>query len=43
MNPQELLYAPTHEWAKIEGDTVTVGITQFAQEQLGDLTFVKLP
>ena len=43
MNPQELLYAPTHEWAKIEGDTVTVGITQFAQEQLGDLTFVELP
>lgn len=41
--PQELLYAPSHEWAKIEGDTVTVGITQFAQEQLGDLTFVELP
>ncbi|WP_320172466.1 glycine cleavage system protein GcvH [Maridesulfovibrio sp.] len=43
MIPQELLYAKSHEWLKIDGDTATVGITHFAQEQLGDLTFVELP
>lgn len=43
MNPNELLYASSHEWVKIDGDTATVGITLFAQEQLGDLTFVELP
>jgi len=41
--PAELKYAKTHEWAKIEGDTATVGITHFAQEQLGDMTYVELP
>ena len=43
MNPTDLKYAKSHEWAKIEGDVATVGITHFAQEQLGDLTFVDLP
>lgn len=43
MIPEDLLYAKTHEWVLIEGDVATVGITQFAQEQLGDLTFVELP
>ncbi len=43
MNPKELLYAKSHEWVKIEGDQAVVGITHFAQEQLGDLTFVELP
>ena len=43
MIPAELKYAKTHEWAKIEGDTATVGITHFAQEQLGDMTYVELP
>lgn len=43
MIPANLLYTKSHEWTKIEGDTATVGITQFAQEQLGDLTFVDLP
>lgn len=43
MIPNELKYAKSHEWAKIEGDVATVGITHFAQEQLGDLTFVDLP
>ncbi|NCD24038.1 MAG: glycine cleavage system protein GcvH [Deltaproteobacteria bacterium] len=43
MNPQGLLYAKSHEWVKIDGDVATVGITHFAQEQLGDLTFVELP
>lgn len=43
MIPSDLKYAKSHEWAKIEGDVATVGITHFAQEQLGDLTFVDLP
>ena len=43
MIPEDLLYAKTHEWVMIEDDVATVGITQFAQEQLGDLTFVELP
>jgi glycine cleavage system H protein len=43
MIPSDLKYAKSHEWAKIEGDTATVGITHFAQEQLGDLTYVDLP
>ncbi len=43
MIPKELLYAKSHEWARIEGDEAVVGITHFAQEQLGDLTFVELP
>lgn len=43
MIPANLLYTKSHEWTKIEGDTATVGITQFAQEQLGELTFVDLP
>lgn len=43
MFPKNLLYSPSHEWAKIEGQNATVGITSFAQEQLGDITFVDLP
>lgn len=42
-NPQELLYARTHEWVRLEGDTATVGISLYAQEQLGDVVFVELP
>ena len=38
-----LLYAPSHEWVRVEGDEAVVGITWFAQDQLGDLTFVELP
>ena len=41
--PSDRFYARTHEWVKIEGDTAVVGITQFAQEQLGDVVFVELP
>ena len=41
--PAGLLYTDTHEWVRIEGDEAVIGITQFAQEQLGDLTFVDLP
>ncbi|MGE4293744.1 MAG: glycine cleavage system protein GcvH [Desulfovibrio sp.] len=43
MIPNDRLYAKSHEWAKIEGDTATIGITDFAQQQLGDLTYVELP
>ena len=43
MIPEDLKYAKSHEWCKVDGDIATVGITQFAQEQLGDLTFVELP
>ena len=41
--PKELLYTNDHEWAKIEGNEATVGITAFAVEQLGDITLVELP
>ena len=37
------LYTADHEWLRIEGDVVTVGITDFAQSQLGDVVFVELP
>jgi glycine cleavage system H protein len=42
MVPKNLRYAETHEWANIEGDVCTVGITQFAVEQLTDVVFVEL-
>ena len=41
--PAELRYTQDHEWAKREGDRLRVGITAFAQEQLGDVVFVELP
>ena len=41
--PKDLRYTREHEWAKQEGDRVRVGITAFAQEQLGDVVFVELP
>ncbi|NOT79157.1 MAG: glycine cleavage system protein GcvH [Bacteriovoracaceae bacterium] len=41
--PAELKYTKDHEWAKIEGDTAIIGITDFAQSALGDIVFVELP
>jgi glycine cleavage system H protein len=41
--PAELKYHPEHDWAKIEGETATFGITWFAQDQLGEVVFVELP
>ncbi len=41
--PKGLLYTKDHEWAKVNGDNAVVGITQFAVEQLGDITLVELP
>ncbi len=40
---KDLLYAKTHEWVRVEDETAVVGITDFAQEQLGDITYVELP
>jgi glycine cleavage system H protein len=41
--PKELKYSKDHEWVKIEGKIATIGITDFAQKQLGDVVFVDLP
>ena len=41
--PEDLKYSSTHEWARVEGDVVTVGITAYAIEQLSELAFVDLP
>jgi glycine cleavage system H protein len=43
MDPKNLRYATTHEWASLEGDTCTVGITKFAVEQLTDVVYIELP
>lgn len=43
MNPTNLKYTKTHEWAKVDGNIVTLGITDHAQESLGDVVFVELP
>ena len=41
--PNDLLYTKEHEWVRIDGQTGTVGITDYAQHSLGDVTFVDLP
>jgi len=41
--PKELRYSEEHEWVKTEGDKVRIGITEFAQSELGDIVFVELP
>ncbi len=41
--PADLKYTKDHEWIRIEGDTAEIGITDFAQKQLGDVVFVELP
>lgn len=41
--PQDVRYTDDHEWAKLEGDTATIGISDYAQDQLGDIVFVELP
>ncbi len=43
MDPASLRYLPSHEWAHLDGDVATVGITAFAVAQLTDLTYVELP
>ncbi|RMF86021.1 MAG: glycine cleavage system protein GcvH [Planctomycetota bacterium] len=41
--PQDRKYAQTHEWFKVDGNQVTIGITQFAADELTDITYVELP
>jgi glycine cleavage system H protein len=41
--PKELFYARSHEWARAQGDAVVVGITDYAQDQLGEVVYVELP
>jgi len=43
MDPKNLRYAKTHEWASLEGNICTVGITKFAVEQLTDVVYIELP
>lgn len=40
--PEELKYTKDHEWVKLEGDTATIGITDFAQSELGDIVYVEV-
>jgi len=42
-NPTDRKYTKTHEWAQVEGDIVKIGITDFAQHQLSDITYADLP
>jgi glycine cleavage system H protein len=42
-SPTDLRYTRDHEWVRVDGDEATVGITQYAAEQLGDIVFVELP
>lgn len=41
--PEDVKYTKDHEWAKLDGDTVTIGINDYAQDQLGEIVFVELP
>ncbi len=41
--PSDLKYTKSHEWARVEGDVVTVGMTDYAQSELGDITYLELP
>jgi len=43
MYPEEYKYSKDHEWIKIEGDVGTIGITEFAQKQMGDVVYVEMP
>lgn len=41
--PEDLLFSKEHEWVKMDGDTATIGITDYAQSSLGDIVYVELP
>jgi len=41
--PSELRYSTDHEWVRVDGETVTIGITEYAQDALGDVVFVEMP
>ena len=40
---ENLLYSETHEWVKVEGDVAVIGVTDFAQSEMGDITYVDMP
>ncbi len=40
--PEDLKYTKNHEWVRVEGDTATVGVTEFAQNELGDIVYVEI-
>ena len=42
-SPSDLKYTKSHEWVRVEGDVATIGITDHAQEELGDITYLELP
>jgi glycine cleavage system H protein len=41
--PDDLLYSREHEWVKLDGESATIGVTDYAQESLGDIVYVELP
>jgi glycine cleavage system H protein len=43
MNPDDLMFTKDHEWLRLDDETATIGITQHAQEELGDVVYVELP
>lgn len=43
MNPKNLKYHKEHDWARVEGDVATLGVTDYAQESLGDIVYIELP
>ncbi len=43
MSPEELHYTPSHEWVRIDGDIGTIGITDYAQKELGEIVYLELP
>jgi glycine cleavage system H protein len=43
VNPEELRYTQSHEWVRIDGDVGTIGITEYAQKELGDIVYLELP
>ena len=43
MNPEELHYTQSHEWVRIDGDVGTIGITDYAQKELGEIVYLEMP
>jgi glycine cleavage system H protein len=41
--PEDLLYSKEHEWVKLDGDSATIGVTDYAQSALGDIVYIELP
>lgn len=41
--PKDLRYTKTHEWVRVDGDVATIGVSDYAQTELGDITFIELP